>query len=54
MPTIEPTVYDPIRDNDIGEGTMPEIEEEVLADSELDDVLNILKKPNKRDDVRRR
>ncbi len=54
MPTIEPTVYDPVRDNDIGEGTMPEIEEEVLADNDLDDVLNILKKPNKRDDIRRR
>ena len=50
----EDTVYDPVKDNEIGEGTMPEIKEEVLSENDFDDILNILKKTNRRDDVRRR
>ena len=53
-PAATNTVYDPVKDNEIGEGTMPEIQEEVLAENDFDDILNILKKTNRRDDVRRR
>jgi len=48
------TVYDPAKDNEIGEGTKPEIKEEILAETDFDDILNILKKSNRRDDIRRK
>ena len=48
------TVYDPVKDNEVGEGTKPEIKEEILAETDFDDILNILKKSNRRDDIRRK